>query len=110
MFVLSFLLFSSDLRKRSTLSEGEEPEVHYPFVFNPFTPPGEGGQPRLSGQSIFVSPDPSVVNNNNAHQCLPVLKELYHFGEGFIERWADSLAKSRLSDPNYDPVFMEVEG
>ncbi|XP_052778199.1 uncharacterized protein LOC128215553 isoform X2 [Mya arenaria] len=93
-----------DQRKRSTLSESEEPEVHFPFVFNPFNP--DTGQLRLTGHSIFISPDPSVLNNNNSHRDIPVLKELYHFAEGFLERWSSSGTDKSGSD--YDPIFMAL--
>ncbi|XP_052248907.1 uncharacterized protein LOC127856627 isoform X2 [Dreissena polymorpha] len=93
-----------DLRKRSTLSEDEEPAVHFPFVFNPFRP--EGAQPCLSGHTIFVSPDPSVLNNNNSHKELPILEDLCHFGDGFLERW--SSPDDDTSGIDFDPIFMSL--
>lgn len=100
IFVYSF----AELRKRSTLSEGEEPEVQFPFKFNPFDPSASPGC--LSGHTIFVSPHPSVLNNNNSHGQLSVKEELYQFGEGFIERWSSEPKQ----DPDYDPIFMALNG
>lgn len=100
------ILLLLDLRKRSTLSEGEEPEVHFPFKTNPFDK--ESLQPKFSGQSIFVSPDPSVFNNNNNHKGATVVKELCSFGDGFVEKWSGT--QPDTGDPDYDPVFMSLNG
>ncbi|XP_053394858.1 titin homolog [Mercenaria mercenaria] len=92
-----------DQRKRSTLSEGEEPEVHFPFKTNPFNK--ESLQPKFSGQSIFVSPNPCVFNNNNSHKEAAIVKELCGFGDGFVEKWSAGLSDS---EPGYDPIFMSL--
>jgi len=59
----------------------------------------------LTGHTIFVSPDPSVLNNNNSHGELSVKEELYGFGEGFLERWS---SEPKLADN--DPIFMALNG
>jgi hypothetical protein len=95
----------SDLRKRSTLSEGEEPEVHFPFTTNPFDK--ESLQPKFSGHSIFISPNPRVFNNNNSHKEAAILKELCGFGDRFVEKWCDGVTVGYL---DVDPIFMSING
>ena len=95
----------TDLRKRSTLSEGEEPEVHFPFKTNPFDE--DPLQQKLTGHSIFISPDPSVFNNNNSYKEAAILKELCGFGDGFLDKWCEGVSDSDL---DIDPIFMSING
>lgn len=68
--------------------------------------------PKFSGHSIFISPDPSVFNNNNSHKETSVLKDLCGFGVKFLDKWAPLDQKSQTwnSDPDYDPIFMIIRG
>ena len=106
-FLRSEYVFISELRKRSTLSEGEEPEIHFPFQTSPFEEQSQVTP--ICGRTIFISPDPSVFNNNNSFKGEEILKELYNFGEGFLERWSSSASSYQLEE-DYDSIFMSLNG
>ena len=63
----------------------------------------------ICGRTIFISPDPSVFNNNNSFKGEEILKELYNFGEGFLERWSSSASSYQLEE-DYDSIFMSLNG
>ena len=63
----------------------------------------------ICGRTIFISPDPSVFNNNNSSKGEEILKELYNFGEGFLERWSSSASSYQLEE-DYDSIFMSLNG
>ena len=88
------------------MSEGEEPEIYFPFQTSPFDK--ESLHPAVCGRTIFISPDPSVFINNNSLQGEEILKELCNFGEGFIEKWCTLDSKSLEED--YDSIFMSING
>ena len=101
-------MYFSDLRKRSTLSEGEEPEIHYPFQSSPFDK--ETLNTPVCGRTIFISPDPTVSNNNNSFKGETILNELHNFGDGFIEKWISSDSKAQQGEEDYDSIFMSLNG
>ena len=104
-FLIILCFFSTELRKRSTLSEGEEPDIHFPFQTSPFDK--ETLCTPICGRTIFVSPDPSVSNNNNSFKEEAILKELHIFGEGFIEKSSSSDSKAQQEE---DSIFMSLNG
>ena len=101
------ILSISELRKRSTLSEGEEPEIHCPFQTSPFDK--QSLVTSICGRTVFISPDPTVFNNNNSFKGEEILKELCNFGEGFIEKWSSSDSTAHLEE-DYDSIFMSLNG
>lgn len=94
-------------RKKSNLSEGEEPEVHLPF--NPFDTESLHHS-SVSGSHLFLSPN-SLNNNNTKHtpQTQALLESLKEFGEDFLGAWSNGPTPMAATEDE-DPVFKTVEG
>ncbi|XP_062603723.1 uncharacterized protein LOC134265519, partial [Saccostrea cucullata] len=99
-------------RKKSNLSEGEEPEVHLPF--NPFETESLHHS-SVSGSHLFLSPN-SLNNNNTKHppETQAFLESLHEFGEKFLGSWSDEESTSmsatdEMTNQGEDPVFKTVE-
>ncbi|XP_061174975.1 uncharacterized protein LOC133184124 isoform X2 [Saccostrea echinata] len=98
-------------RKKSNLSEGEEPEVHLPF--NPFDTESLHHS-SVSGSHLFLSQN-SLNNNNTKHppETQAFLESLHEFGENFLEFWSDTStsmsATDEMANQEEDPVFKTVE-
>lgn len=110
---MSEIGFSSitEERKKSNLSEGEEPEVHYPFKISPFDKEALSWK-SLTGSDVFLSNH--LVDNNNSKQSLEneiVIENLHEFSDKFIESWSSKKPLINMEKPDEeDPVFMKVEG
>lgn len=94
-------------RKKSNLSEGEEPEVHLPF--NPFDTESIHHS-SVSGSHLFLSPN-SLNNNNTKHtpETRALLESLREFGEDFLGVWSNGTTPMAATEDE-DPVFKTVEG
>lgn len=107
------LISLTEERKKSNLSEGEEPEVHLPF--NPFDTESRHHS-SVSGSHLFLSPN-SLNNNNTKHsaETRALLDSLHEFGASFLEAWSpngptEMSTTQKEGEEEEDPVFKTVEG
>ncbi|KAL5021928.1 hypothetical protein ScPMuIL_001083 [Solemya velum] len=111
-----------ELRKRSTLSEGEEPDVFLPFNFNPFDPEVSlkyrHSPDILSAKADLKIPESNNNNKNNSDEkCGIVLTDLCEFSENFIERWSspkwrtiNNTMESHSEVEPEDVMFKNIKG
>ncbi|XP_052100516.1 uncharacterized protein LOC127734587 isoform X3 [Mytilus californianus] len=97
-------------RKKSNLSEGEEPEVHYPFKISPFDKEALSWK-SIKGSDVFLSNH--LVDNNNSKQSIEneiVIENLHEFSDKFIESWSSRKPSVEMEkSEEEDPVFMNVD-
>lgn len=105
------ILYFSEERKKSNLSEGEEPEVHYPFKISPFDKEALSWK-SIKGSDVFLSNH--LVDNNNSKQSIEnevVIESLHEFSDKFIESWSSRKPSLEMDkSEEEDPVFMNVDG
>ncbi|XP_063413108.1 uncharacterized protein LOC134695672 isoform X3 [Mytilus trossulus] len=97
-------------RKKSNLSEGEEPDVHYPFKISPFDKEALSWK-SIKGSDVFLSNH--LVDNNNSKQSIEneiVIESLHEFSDKFIESWSSRKPSLEMDkSEEEDPVFMNVD-
>ncbi|XP_069126174.1 titin homolog isoform X2 [Argopecten irradians] len=105
-------------RKKSNLSEGEEPEVHYPFKTSPFDKDAID-RITVTGESLFLNSHGSDNNNKiSAKESEEILQSLHGFGEKFMELWSsgqsikspDRRGSCSTMEEEEDTVFMTIKG
>ncbi|KAL3868401.1 hypothetical protein ACJMK2_041211 [Sinanodonta woodiana] len=102
-------------RKKSTLSEGEEPELHCPFQTNPFDKEFLSHHP-ITGASIFINPDPSLYYNNSKSSLHvgQIPENLFELSAKFLEEGGSppittiSPIASSLEIERSDPIFISL--
>ncbi|KAK3602389.1 hypothetical protein CHS0354_026277 [Potamilus streckersoni] len=102
-------------RKKSTLSEGEEPELHCPFQTSPFDKEFLSRHP-VTGASIFINSDPSKYNNNSKSSLHvdQIPQDLYELNAKFLEEGVSppittaSPSAASLEIEKSDPIFMSL--
>ncbi|XP_060082242.1 titin-like [Ylistrum balloti] len=105
-------------RKKSNLSEGEEPEVHYPFKTSPFDKDAIDRIP-VTGASLFLNSHATDNNNKKySKENEEILTSLHSFGEKFMEMWSsgqsgvslDRRGSCSVMEEDDDTVFMTIKG
>ncbi|KAK3089918.1 hypothetical protein FSP39_007645 [Pinctada imbricata] len=96
-------------RKKSNLSEGEEPEIHLPFKFNPFEKESLHHS-STSGSHLFLNSHSDNNNTKVSPENQTLFNDLHEFGDKFLEIWSSGSQKSTdKMDTEEDEIFMTVE-
>lgn len=118
--VVNLIFLFTEERKKSNLSEGEEPEIHLPFKISPFD---KDALKPVSGSDVFINPH--VIDNNNTKSSednSAIIENLHEFEDKLIETWSSPKARrsstsgetmetiTKDAEEDRDEIFMIVKG